>query len=445
MWRVTLCRSLTLVLIILFTLSFVIALWRAPDFFNQAELKALTPSDRERVVFNLRQLVVAIGGATFVGAGLFYTARNYRLSHLGQVSDRFTKALERLGSDQGYVRLGAVHALSHVMRDSPTHHAEVMEVLASFIRESRPYREPIPYYSQEPFASDDDEEVGAPPNDVQAALTALAHRPKRSRLEKTTINLHGVDLQGADLESANLRKADLSFTNLRYTNLANARLDHANLMGANLEKANLHKAIIKGTSAWAANFNGAILSEADGAQAQLSGALFNSAYLSYAKLTDATLGQSGLGGWMGEGLTSRILRDQKLMSEFMEELFTRGIDFAGANFTNSIAHGANFHGAHMTECCFVDADLADTDMRKGMMCRSDLRGADMTNAKLEGAELNEAIVSSEDTYIPKGWKVDEGTNLLRKESSEHRQGLKILHYGRATLHHAIRAGRRRDR
>jgi len=55
-------------------------------------------------------------------AGLLYTARNYRLSRRGQVTDRFTTALERLGSSELYVRIGGVHALEHVMRDSADHH-----------------------------------------------------------------------------------------------------------------------------------------------------------------------------------------------------------------------------------------------------------------------------------------------------------------------------------
>jgi hypothetical protein len=219
MWRLVLLRALTTALIILFVLSFAVALWRAPDLFSQAELNAMSPYDRERVAFNFRQLVVGVGGAAFVGAGLLYTARNYRLSHLGQVTDRFTKALEGLGSDQLYVRLGAVHALNHVMKDSPVHHSEVIEVLASFIRERCLYNDPIPFHSEQTCQPEDEGEIIAPPNDVQAALSALAYRPKRSYLEKSPINLGRINLQGANLERADLRKADLRLTNLRHANL----------------------------------------------------------------------------------------------------------------------------------------------------------------------------------------------------------------------------------
>ena len=55
-----------------------------------------------------------------------------------QVTDRFTKALERLGSSELYVRIGGVHALEHVMRDSADHHDDVIEVLTEFIRDRAP-------------------------------------------------------------------------------------------------------------------------------------------------------------------------------------------------------------------------------------------------------------------------------------------------------------------
>lgn len=62
----------------------------------------------------------------------------HRLSRRGQVTDRFTVALERLGSSELYVRIGGVHALEHVMRDSAGHHNDVIEVLTEFIRDRAP-------------------------------------------------------------------------------------------------------------------------------------------------------------------------------------------------------------------------------------------------------------------------------------------------------------------
>jgi hypothetical protein len=61
------------------------ALWRAPGWTH-----ATTAQDR----YNARVLVISVGGAIVIGTGLLYTARNYRLSRRGQITDQFTIALE---------------------------------------------------------------------------------------------------------------------------------------------------------------------------------------------------------------------------------------------------------------------------------------------------------------------------------------------------------------
>ncbi|SRR6266516_981207 len=106
--------------------AYGVTLWRAPGWMH-----ATTLQDR----YNARVLVISVGGAIVVGPGLLYTARNYRLSRRGQVTDRFTIALERLGSSELYVRVGGAHALEHVMRDSAEHHDDVIEVLTAFTRD----------------------------------------------------------------------------------------------------------------------------------------------------------------------------------------------------------------------------------------------------------------------------------------------------------------------
>lgn len=136
---------------------YAFALWQAPSWAHAAT---------ETARYDSRVLVISIGGALVVGIGLLYTARNYRLSHRGQVTDRFTQALERLGSDAMYVRIGGIYALEHVMRDSSDHHRDVVEVLVAFIRARAPQCEAV------------SAEYDIPPAlDVQAALTALARRP----------------------------------------------------------------------------------------------------------------------------------------------------------------------------------------------------------------------------------------------------------------------------
>src|SRR5215470_2877364 len=235
--------------------AYGVALWRAPGWMHATTAQA---------AYNARVLVISVGGAIVVGTGLLYTARNYRLSRRGQVTDRFTVALERLGSAELYVRIGGIHALEHVMRDSSYHHDDVIEVLTQFIRGRAPDLERIrgrgrhlgpPELPREP----------AP--DVQAALTALAHRPLRP--ERQRIDLHDLHLTSAKLDGANL---------------AGAFLGRADLTGATLVRANL-----TGTTLFGAALVGASLTDADLTGAYLDGAKLTRARLGGADLTGAVL------------------------------------------------------------------------------------------------------------------------------------------------------------
>jgi hypothetical protein len=51
-----------------------------------------------------------------------------------QVTDRFSHALERLGSAELHVRIAGVYSLQQVMRNSGEHHNDIVEVLAAFVR-----------------------------------------------------------------------------------------------------------------------------------------------------------------------------------------------------------------------------------------------------------------------------------------------------------------------
>jgi hypothetical protein len=220
--------------------AYGVALWRAPGWMHATTAQA---------AYNARVLVISVGGAIVVGTGLLYTARNYRLSRRGQVTDRFTVALERLGSTELYVRIGGVHALEHVMRDSAGHHDDVIEVLTAFIRDGVPRRGRQVWHPVTGSAPDPD----LPPEpalDIQAALTTLAHRPHRP--ERQTINLTGKHLAGALLAHANLTGAGLTGADLTRARLYLADLTYAEINDADLTHANLYLANLT-NAAWPAD------------------------------------------------------------------------------------------------------------------------------------------------------------------------------------------------
>ncbi|MFD0476505.1 hypothetical protein ACFQ0B_55965 [Nonomuraea thailandensis] len=90
------------------------------------ERKALTVAERIEMVSNARHILlqaatglVVVGGLVFTGAGLVYTSRTLAVSEQGQITDRYTKAAEQLGSDKRDVRLAGIYALQRLATDSP--------------------------------------------------------------------------------------------------------------------------------------------------------------------------------------------------------------------------------------------------------------------------------------------------------------------------------------
>jgi len=290
-----------------------VALWRAPGWMH-----ATTAQDR----YNARVLVISVGGAIVVGTGLLYTARNYRLSRRGQVTDRFTTALERLGSSELYVRIGGVHALEHVMRDSADHHDDVIEVLTKFTRDRTP-RRARPADRQgwmHPVTGSVPDLPAEPAPDIQAALTVVGHRPhrpERQLIDLTSLHLTGAQLDNAYLPGANLTGADISRAQLAAAWLEGAALDGANLTGAYLVFANLTGAKLVGADLTGAKLEGAFLRGA-----KLEGAFLRGAHLAGADLRGAHLA--------GADLTGAELLGLLTAPGPLEGAFLRGADLDGA-------------------------------------------------------------------------------------------------------------------
>ena len=187
------------------------------------------------------RLLTLAAGLLAISA-LVYTARNFTLSREGQVTDRYTKAIEQLGSDKLDVRIGGIYALERVARDSARDHPTVMEVLTAFIRE----------HSHEPWPPSDpggQERARSIRPDVQAAVTVVGRRDAKRDIEQ--INLTGANLTRAYLTRAiliraNLTGADLTHANLGGADFGGADLTHANLTYAYLDGADLTYAYLGG-------------------------------------------------------------------------------------------------------------------------------------------------------------------------------------------------------
>src|SRR5512132_3829609 len=175
-----------------------------------------------------------------------------QLTREGQLTDRFTRAVDQLGSKDVAVRVGGVYALGRIADESITDRASIADLLTAYVRRNAPWppdpKSPFPAdfpLDQLPHLS-----VRAP--DIQAILTVLGRRTPSPAYPALWTSL---DLSSADLRRSTLVGSNLWRVRFREASLARAWLFKADLRGvdlreADLRDANLREAVADLTTWW---------------------------------------------------------------------------------------------------------------------------------------------------------------------------------------------------
>lgn len=298
-------------------------LWKVPQW-EVGRVRRLNGKERfDRVNEARKTLATILGGIAFLVGG-FFTLQNLKVaqegaataqralavSQEGQITDRFSKAIEQLGSEKLQIRLGGIYALEGIANESKELHWPIMEVLCTYVRENAPIkRENPPRKEQKPTKPTQANQASSPAPplaaDIQAILTVLGRRDRKYEREDQYLDLSYTDIRGANLYKANLSgafllKADLSGAYLVEVDLTGAILVDANLRGAmlpgvNLQGANLLHADLGETDLIGDDFTRTVLDGAD-----LSGAQFN-----------GTFGDKGDRIYVTRGLTQQQINAAK--------------------------------------------------------------------------------------------------------------------------------------
>jgi uncharacterized protein YjbI with pentapeptide repeats len=325
-----------------------------------------------------RGRLIQLGSGLFFAAALVFTARGYMLSRRtfelteqGQVTARYTQAIEQLGSTKLDVRIGGIFSLERVAYDSVRDHPAVTEVLAAFVREHS--HEGMP---QESEIGQGNEMVGrTPPEDVQAAVTVIGRR--KAAYDAVRLNLVGVNLRNVNLAGANLARANLARANLSGANLAEVNLDNAELSGADLTKADLSRANLKEANLDSANMADALLTEAD--------------------------------------LTNVSARTANFTNARLIATFVTGASLISANLTGADLTGASAPLANFSRTKLNRANLASADLSSANLSDADLPDANLAGANLSDADLTSALLPLS-VNIPDGWARPPGSSRLARIS-----------------------------
>jgi hypothetical protein len=269
--------GVTVVVLVLGAAVMLLPKLLVPGSVTPQQADALKAQDDLRTI-----LVQSVGGLLLVG-GVVATWRQVTLGRRqleimreGQLTERFSRAIEQLGSDKLDVRLGAIYALERIAVASVDERGPILEVLTAYVRGHSPwppsgwdYSNGTPHDPEPDLRYLRSLQFRAP--DVAAVVTILGRRPPEWR-EPEELLLSRVDLRLAYLRRANLDRANLRNANLRRVQARAARLRGAKLKYANLIEARLDRADLRGAELGGANLRGADLRGADLRGADLTGA-----------------------------------------------------------------------------------------------------------------------------------------------------------------------------
>src|SRR5215208_7788629 len=95
------------------------------------------PSERKDLVLALAQIL----GGTALLSGLYFTWRTLRVNREGQITERFTRAIDQLGKVEDgkklfEIRIGGIYALERIARESDEDYWPIMEILTAYVRQN---------------------------------------------------------------------------------------------------------------------------------------------------------------------------------------------------------------------------------------------------------------------------------------------------------------------
>jgi uncharacterized protein YjbI with pentapeptide repeats len=329
---------------------------------NTTEKANLINQYRTTSIQFISTLAQILGGIV-VGIGIYFAWGNLTIAREGQITERFTRAIDQLGAiDQSgnpaiEIRLGGIYALERIANESEKDYWPIMEILTAYVRKNSP----------NPEGENTDVEGIKKQNDIsldiQAILTVIGKRKYFSgsgvsnRLNLKRTYLRRADLIGSHLEGAYIRGAYLEKAYLMESHLEGAYLEGAYLMEARLEGAHLEGAYLMKANLEGAVFMGARLEGADFQWANLKGTNFQEANLQGTYLRDAHL---------------------------EDAIFT------SAHLEKAVLADSNLIGAHLEKAILTDAHLESANLKRTHIQFTHLKGAHLEWSNLEGANLSEA-------------------------------------------------------
>ena len=291
----------------------------------------------EITLVNVVSFIIAV-----IGLRLFFMRVDIQTKQ--RVDERFTTAVNLLGSSETSARTGAIYSLFHLASDEKKYRKEIAQILCSHIRSKTDIRSKTKEENYQERYKD------RPSNEIQTTINLLFKT--NGLYDKFNKELEPADLRHAFLAGADFRDAECQGADFRYAECQRAWFLSAECQGAYFSDAKCQGAYFLGAKYQGAEFW----------RAQCQGAWFLSAECQGAYFSDA-----------------------KCQGANFYKAQCQGADFKnagcqGANFENAECQGANFYKAQY-------------------------QGADFSNTQCQGAYSENSITALE-KRIGKNTKLD---------------------------------------
>lgn len=261
------------------------------------------------------------------------------LAEIGQITERYIKAVDQLGSDKLEIRLGGIYGLEKVAKLSQDLRKQVFEVLTAFIRENAKLSDSLL------------KEDYMPRIDIQAVITVLGRRETlktNDNLDLSNSLLVEYEFKG-DFVQTNFSNSNCDYAIFSGSNCAYASFNDASCDRAEFIFTNLYKASLTGSIANNANFSTANLDDSNFDNAELTSTIFNQTVIKNSDFNGANLTKAFF--------DIAKIRKTYFIDAICEKVIFRSVEFTDTDFRRADLEGAMFETSKHDNSNFEDANL----------------------------------------------------------------------------------------
>ncbi len=316
-----------------------------------------SPKDRIEEENKSRAVLAQILGGIAILTGLYFGWQEMELARNSQLTDRFTAAVNQLGSNNTSVQVGGVYALENILKDSPKRYRQViLDALSAHIRKN------VPVIKVEDGQNN---VVTTHPvsEDVQAAITVIGRR------NYITGKVVWDDKIGIYVESNKTIEEDALFFRIPLKDIEELAVAYRETLIANSEKI---IPTIQDTKKQIKQFYElkCNLAEIDLSEANMIRGDFRDFYFLRTYFQNASLDCADCSGavFFDSHLEGTNLNKTNFTNAYLNNaIFSNMTSFLRTDFTGTVVMGAHFEGCNLSQTNItqeqIDSAICDENTR----------------------------------------------------------------------------------